>query len=44
MGIDSGNIVNLISKACGQPFDFKLYGCNSIYEFISKFVMPTTEI
>jgi hypothetical protein len=26
------------------PFDLRSFGCNSIYEFINKFIMPTTEI
>ena len=44
MGIDSSNLGNLISQTSGIPFDYKVYGCHSIYEFINKFVIPTTEI
>lgn len=44
MGIESSNIVNLISQATGIQFDYKAYGCHSVYEFINKFVIPTTEI
>ena len=44
MGIDSFKIVPWISEKLGHPFDIKAYGCQSIYEFIRKFIMPTTEI
>jgi len=44
MGIDSTNLPNLLSKSLGFQFDFKAYGCHSIYEFIHKFIIPTTEI
>lgn len=41
-GIESTSIVSLVSKYVGFPFDFKEYGCHSIYEFINKFILPTT--
>jgi hypothetical protein len=44
MGIDSFKIVPWISDKLGHPFEIKAYGCQSIYEFIRKFIMPTTEI
>jgi hypothetical protein len=44
MGIDSQKIVPWISKNLGATFELRAYGCLSIYEFINKFVMPTTEI
>jgi hypothetical protein len=44
MGIESNKIGGWLSQNLGQPFDFRHYGCNSIYEFINKFIMPTTEI
>ena len=44
MGIDSFKIVPWITDKLGHPFDIKSYSCQSIYEFIHKFIMPTTEI
>jgi len=44
MGIDSQKIVPWISQSLGAPFELRAYGCHSVYEFINKFVMPTTEI
>lgn len=44
MGIESGKIVPWITQSMEDHFDFRDYGCNSIYEFINKFIMPTTEI
>jgi len=44
MGIESSKIVPWISQSLGASFELRSYGCLSIYEFINKFVMPTTEI
>lgn len=44
MGIESTKIIAWISNNLGQTFDYRQYNCNSIYEFINKFIMPTTEI
>ena len=44
MGIESTKIVAWISLNLGSVFDYKVYGCNTLYEFINKFIMPTTEI
>jgi hypothetical protein len=45
MGIDSFKIVPWISeKLESGHFDLRAYGCQTIYEFIRKFIMPTTEI
>lgn len=44
MGIESTKITPWITSRLEQPFDFRQYGCNSIYEFINKFIIQTTEI
>ena len=33
-----------ISRKIGQEFNVKLYGCNSLLEFLSKFIIPTIDI
>lgn len=43
-GIESTVIVNLVSKYVGVQFDYKEYGCHSLYEFIKKFIMPTIDL
>eukprot|EP00347_Sterkiella_histriomuscorum_P015661 403356177 len=43
-GIESTVLINLVSKHIGVTFDFKEYGCHSLYEFIKKFVMPTIDL
>lgn len=43
-GIESTNIIPLLTQSLGFPFQIKSYGCHSVYEFINKFVIPTTEI
>lgn len=44
MGIKSDMIVREISSRIGQDFNVKLYGCQSLLEFLSKFIIPTMEI
>ena len=44
MGIESNSIIQKLSSSIGFQFDFKHYGCHSMYEFINKFIIPTTEI
>lgn len=44
MGIKSDLIEKEISRIIGQDFNIKHYGCQSVLEFLKKFVMPTIEI
>ena len=44
MGINSDMIVREISSRIGQDFNVKLYGCQLLLEFLSKFIIPTKEI
>lgn len=34
----------MLNKSLGFQFDYKSYGCHSIYEFINKFIIPNTEV
>lgn len=44
MGVKSDMIEREISGRTGKEFNVKLYGCQSLLEFLRKFVIPTIDI
>ena len=44
MGVDSDKLPIILGKKLNKEFNFKNYGCNSLIEFLKKYVMPTMDI
>lgn len=44
MGIRSEDVCKAISIKLGKEFNFRKYGCQTLYEFLKKFVIPEMEL
>jgi hypothetical protein len=44
VGYDSDKVQEVLSKKLDKEFSFKNYGCNSLLEFLKKYIMPTMDI
>jgi hypothetical protein len=44
VGYDSDKLPEVLAKKLGKEFSYKNYGCNSLLEFLKKYIMPTMDI
>lgn len=44
MGVESDKVPVYLGKKMNKEFNFKNYGCNSLLEFMKKYVNPTMDI
>lgn len=44
VGVDSDQLPIILGKKLNKDFNYKNYGCNSLLEFLKKYVMPTMDI